>query len=128
MDPLPEEVKQFVEANVASVDQLEVLRLLGEDRQREWSAAELARELQAPPQDMPAQLGALQARGLLAVTPRGTELYCRHGARTPELEAMLDRLLQVYRQRPVTLIRLVSARANEVLRTFADAFRIRKEE
>lgn len=40
---------------------------------------------------------------------------------------MVARLLQIYRQRPVSMIKLVYKRAKDSLRAFADAFRFRKE-
>lgn len=127
VDPLPEEVKRFLEANIDSVDQLEILRVLGEDRQKEWSATELARQVQTQPQAIGSHLTALHARELVVLTMRGTDLFCRYGPGTPELEDKVNQLLQVYHERPVTMIKLVYARAREVLKTFADAFRFKKE-
>ena len=40
---------------------------------------------------------------------------------------MLDRLFQAYRERPVTLIRMVYARPSAKVIALAEAFRIRKE-
>ncbi len=127
VEPIPEEVKRFLEANIDSVDQLEILRVLGEDREREWAAADLARVVQTQPQAIGPHLTALQGRKLLTTQTRGTEFLCCYGPDTPELEALTDRLLQVYRERPVTMINLVYARAREALKTFADAFRFKKE-
>ncbi|HWG44527.1 MAG TPA: hypothetical protein VN688_17240 [Gemmataceae bacterium] len=127
MDPIPEEVKRFVEANIDSVDQLEILRILGENPEKEWNAVALAREVQTQAQTIGTHLAALQGRGLLVVMTRGTDLFCRYGAGTPELENRMKQLLQVYRERPVTMINLVYARAKETLKTFAEAFRLKKE-
>lgn len=128
MQPLPDEVKRFLETNIDSVDQLEILRVLGEDPQKEWSAKELAREAQTPPQSIAAHLEALRSRGLLLAPVRESNLFCRFGPATPELLNEVQRLLQVYRERPVTMIKLVSARAKDALQTFADAFRLKKEQ
>jgi hypothetical protein len=127
VDPIPEEVKRFVEANIDSVDQLEILRVLGENPEKEWSAASLAREVQTQAQTIGTHLAALHGRGLLVLVTRGTDLFCRYGTGTPELESRMKHLLQVYRERPVTMINLVYARAKEVLKTFAEAFRFKKE-
>jgi hypothetical protein len=127
VDPIPEEVKRFVEANIDSVDQLEILRVLGENPEKEWSADTLAREVQAQVQTMRTHLSALHARGLLLTMTHGTDVCYRYGAGTPELENRMRRLLQVYRERPVTMINFVYARAKEVLKTFADAFRFKQE-
>ena len=126
MDPIPEEVKRFLEAHIDSVDQLEILRVLGEDRDREWAATDLARTVQTQPQAIGPHLTALAGRGLLITQAREADLFCRYGPATSELEAMMGQLLQVYRERPVTMINLVYARAREVLKSFADAFRLKK--
>jgi hypothetical protein len=113
--------------NVESIDQLEILRVLGEDREKEWDSVALAVAVQAEPQAVRAHLAAMQSRGLLATTARGAGFCCRYGVAAPELETMVERLLQMYKERPVTMIKMVYERARDPLRAFADAFRIRKE-
>ncbi len=127
MEPLPDEVARFIEQNIESVDQLEILRILAVNREKEWSSAALAREVQTQPQTIGLQLDALESRGLLTVV-RGPSLTYRHGPHTPELDKKVSQLLGLYNERPVTMIRLVAARAaNAALKTFAEAFRLRKE-
>jgi len=117
-----------MEANIESLDQLEILRVLGEAPGREWGAAELAREVQCSPGAAASHLAALQARGLVARAVRGSDVFGQYGPQSPELERLLAELLQLYRERPVTMIKLVYARPRGTLQTFADAFRIRKED
>jgi predicted ArsR family transcriptional regulator len=126
VEPFPEDVTRFLETNIGSVDELEVLRVLSGDRGVEFDATVLAKGVQVPAEAISAHLDALERRGLLTVI-RGPGVAYRHGAHTPELEAALGRLLQMYNERPVTMIRMVYARANSALKTFADAFRLRKE-
>jgi DNA-binding MarR family transcriptional regulator len=128
LEPLPDDIRRFLDGNIETIDQLEVLRILGEKPDREWTAAELAAEVQAKPQVVATHVVALQGRGLLTAQQRGADLVARHGARTPELQTLVGRLLQLYRERPVTMIKMVYERAKDPLRTFADAFRLRKEE
>jgi hypothetical protein len=128
LDPFPEDVGQFLQGNIDCLEQLETLRILGSDPLREWTAPEMAREAQTDAVAMAAHLSALHARGLLRREEREGTVYCRCGARTPELEQKLNRLLELYRQRPVTMIRMVYEKASGSLRTFAEAFRLRKKE
>jgi predicted ArsR family transcriptional regulator len=114
--------------HIETIDQLEILRVLGEDREKEWDSAALAGEVQAEPQAVRAHLAAMHARGLLMTTTRGAGLSCRFGVSTPELEDLVSRVLQTYKERPVTMIKMVYERAKDPLRAFADAFRIRKED
>jgi DNA-binding IclR family transcriptional regulator len=126
LEPFPDEVARFIEANIDSVDQLAILRLLAEDPAGEWPIPALARAVQAPPQAVVAQAEALERRGLLSAS-RGPETCYRYGPHTPELQDGLKRLLRLYNERPVTMIRMVSARAQIALKDFADAFRLRKD-
>lgn len=127
-DPLSDDVRRFLDENVESLEQLEILRVLAEDPGRAWGATELAGAIQAEPATAAKHLTALGGRGLITLTTAGAEAAGRHGARTPELGAKVDALLAAYRQRPVTMIKLVYERANERLRAFSDAFRLRKED
>jgi hypothetical protein len=128
VDPFPEDLARFMDQNVESIDQLEILRVLGEDREREWDVGSLAGAVQARPQAVRAHLAAMQSRGLLTTMTREAGLACRYGAGAAELDHLVDRLLQMYKERPVTMIKMVYQRARDPLRAFADAFRIRKED
>lgn len=128
MEPLPNDVVKFIDENIESIDHLEILRILSEDRERDWDQETLARQVQTKVEVIRTVAAALNARGLLVTTTRSAEISCRYGPRTPELEALISRLLQVYKERPVTMIKTVYERAKDPLRAFADAFRIRKEE
>jgi len=127
MDPIPQDIARFMQANIESLEQLELLRVLGEDPNKEWEPAPLGREVQADPQTAASHLAALSSRGLLTVIMRGTEKFYRHGCGSPALDKTLSQLLQMYKERPVSMIRLVYAQATDRLRAFADAFRVRKE-
>jgi hypothetical protein len=65
-------------------------------------------------------------RGLIAAVARGTRVFYRFGTKTPELEEMVRRLLQLYKERPVTMIKMVYERARNPLQALADVFRNRK--
>ncbi len=128
MGPIPEEMQRFLARNIESIDQLEVLRILGKAPEREWSSTDLAREVQAQPAALAGHLAALHGRGLLTAVTRDGILFARHGPHTPELAGLVSRLLQLYEERPVTLIKMVYAQASDHLQAFAEAFRFRKED
>ena len=126
LEPIPEDVRQFLDRSIESIDQLEVLRVLGDDRAAEWTVAKLGEVVQGDPAAIGGHVAALHARGLLAAEKRGADWVCRYGPRD-DLEPQVARLLQCYRERPVSMIKLVYARAKDPLRSFADAFRLRGE-
>lgn len=126
MEPFPEEIVRFLDGNIESIDQLEILRLLGEDPTSYKSVTTLAEEVQADAQIVVAHAIAMRDRGLIHIETRDHETVCRYGPATPELASVAGRLLQLYKERPVSMIKLVYARSHDPLRTFAEAFRIRK--
>jgi hypothetical protein len=127
LDPFPEDVRQFLAANIDSLEQLETLRILGEDASREWELAEIAGKVQTPEDATLAHLTVLEARGLLRSERREKCTVFRYGPRTPELELQIRNLLELYRQRPVSMIRMVYQRADNTLKDFSDAFKFRRE-
>lgn len=127
MIPFPEEIARFLHANIESVEQLEILRVLASDREKDWKADELAPVVQAEPQTTARDLAALERRGLVTALD-GPRLAYRYGPQGRDLEVHLSCLLKHYNERPVSMIRMIYAMANNTLRTFADAFRIRKDD
>jgi hypothetical protein len=127
-DPFPEDVRQFLQDCIASVEQLEILRVLGESPTREWSDDEIRGQAQVSVQSIHGHLKALEGRGILRCRRSGTQVYCQLGAVSPELDDKVRRMLEIYRQRPVTMIRMVYDGAGSSLRDFADSFRLRKQD
>lgn len=62
---LPPSVKQFLEAYIDSVEQLEVLILLREDRGRWWTPTDVTRRLKSTRSSVESRLCALAEHGLL---------------------------------------------------------------
>jgi hypothetical protein len=127
LDPLPDDVRQFLEAHIDSIEQLELLRVLGDDPSREWKVHEIAARVQAAAELAEAHVAALHGRGLLLREEREGEVYCRYGPQSEAMAEPLRRLLEQYKERPVTMIRLVYSRPASSLRSFSDAFKFRKE-
>lgn len=127
MNDLPDDVRRFLTANIGSVAQLEVLLLLRSSRDQAWSAAEVSRALYTASEMMSAQLADLQAKGLLEISESAEPRY-RYLPRVEGLDNVVSRLADLYKQRRVAVISLMYAEPADKARSFADAFRIRKEE
>jgi hypothetical protein len=122
-----DEFCRFLRTAVPSVDAAELLLLLERERQRWWSAQESARAL-APTvcvsePDIARYFGVFQASGLIALGPDKRVQYRPGHA---ELEAHVAILAQAYRERPVTLIRVIYALRDSSIRSFAEAFKLRR--
>jgi DNA-binding MarR family transcriptional regulator len=125
--PISDEILQFIDANVESIEQLEILRILGEDEARSWRTAELAHATQVQPAALAKHLSALEQRGLVRLQQSEAETVSQLSPRTKSVAESLQKLLRAYREHPVTVIRCVYYRADDRLRAFSDAFRFRKE-
>lgn len=125
-DALSNQVKEFIAQYIDSVAQLEILLLLQTNRQQEWSADALARELRIEPTGAANELSQLAARRLLTSIP-GDPLKYRYDPHNESLDAAVVGVAQAYLVRRVTVISLIFSKPTDKLRVFADAFRIRKE-
>lgn len=72
-------------------------------------------------------LHSLAHHGLIRLSQTPGGLCSQYGPQSSELEQQLRRLLDLYRQRPVTMMRLVYERPPDSLRAFSDAFRFRRD-
>jgi hypothetical protein len=123
---LPEDVARFIAGNISSVSQLEVLLLLRNSGAKTWSRQEIGGALYTSPEMMAAPLAELCDCGLLSATPPPDELY-RFNPATPGLEAVVAKLNDLYAQRRVAVIGLIYSQPSDRVRSFADAFKFRKD-
>ena len=126
MDDIPANVGQFLEERIHSVAQLELLLLLKKDDSRTWTAQQTSQTLAVPVEMTAAQLAELHVAGLLAVTAPPDPQYS-YRPKSKELDQVVGSLQQVYEERRVSVITLIYSKPVDKVRTFADAFRLRKD-
>jgi len=124
-EEIPPNVRAFLNDHVESVVQLEVLLLLYAEPGRTFATSDVVSALRIEPGWAEAQLSNLVARGMLAAA--GAVGSYRYAPRTAEIEAAVAGLARAYADRRVTVIGLIYAKPAEPLRSFADAFRIRRD-
>lgn len=125
-EAFPDDVRQFIADYIHSVAELEVLLLLKGSGERSWSAEELSKSLYTSGEMAGTQLADLSARGLLRSEGDAPPSY-RYAPQTKELEHLVSQLDDIYQQRRVSVITLIYSKPVDKVRTFADAFRLRKE-
>lgn len=126
-EQLPLELAQLIDAYVESLLQLEALFLLQHEKQRALATDEIAKSLYISRAMCEAQLIALERNGFLVRTPPPDDKY-QYRPKDAETDRLVGELQALYLQRRVAVIaRIYSKPANKV-QTFADAFRLRKEE
>lgn len=126
-ETIPPHVRAFITEYVDSVMQLEALLLVASQPQREWAAADLAQELRIDPAWVGTQLAGMAAQGLLDPAGGGSPTRFRYHPRTADLGQAVADLGQAYADRRVTVISLIFSKPVDKLRSFADAFKIRKD-
>jgi hypothetical protein len=127
-DAIPERLKAFIADQIDSVVQLEILLLLHGAPGRGFSAQDVARELRIDPGWAGPQLAELCARGTLACVggPPPPPLY-RYEPRAPETRETIDLLARMYSTHRVTLTALIFSKPPSPVRSFSDAFRLRRD-
>ncbi|WP_236515234.1 hypothetical protein [Sandaracinus amylolyticus] len=105
------------------MEQLEILLLLRSWRDRDWSPDEVAKELRTATISAGHRLVDLAARGLLTADQN----RYRFAPNGDALEVAIADLARVYRERPVTVIEIIFSKPSDVIRTFADAFKLRRD-
>jgi len=127
VDLIPHEVLRFIDDHVESIEQLEILRLLGEAGATPWNVADLTQASQTRPDAIQAHLARLEAHGLLKTETHENAVLCRLAPTSAALAERVQELLRAYKEHPVTLIRWVYSRKDDRLKAFAEAFRLRQE-
>jgi hypothetical protein len=118
---------RFLQTTIPAVDAAELLLLLRRMPETAATAPELAAWLRpsVPISDAEAAkyLETFQARGLVVTTDDRRVQY-RPGSE--DLRMYGDMLALAYKERPVTLIRMIYALRDSRIQTFADAFKLRR--
>jgi DNA-binding IclR family transcriptional regulator len=117
-------LEHFIQAHLGTIDHLRVLLHLKGTPRTEWDVLDVAAKLYLPPQTAAAVLAQLAAYGLAVAS--GDPPRYRYQPRTPELADLVERLAEMDRTQPVTLINMIYAQPKDV-QAFADAFKLRKE-
>ena len=121
------DVERFLVEHIDSIAQLEILGLLYAEPETARTAAAVARVIGVDPAWAATELGRLVGRGLVAPATNGGNPAYRFSPRDPALGETVERVLEAFRERRVTVVDLVASKPSPHIRGFADAFRWRKD-
>lgn len=124
-DDIRADLRDFIVNEVGSIAQLELLLLLHQDAQKDWTAEQAAKALYTAVDATAALLEAFRTRGYVVLKDGQPHRY-QFANRSPEQTQLMRDLASLYQTRRVTVINLIYAGPEEKLRSFADAFRLRK--
>jgi hypothetical protein len=119
-------VRQFIAHQIESVAQLETLLLLRRDSQRQWGTDELAQHLYISEKMCRVMLDDLEKRKYLVRNPLNK--FVRYECSDARADAILAALEGLYRERRVAIVSEIYSKPVSNVQTFADAFRLRKDE
>jgi hypothetical protein len=121
---LPQSVDRFLRGSLHSVWELELLLLLHGQRGRSSTADALVHDLRASIAIVGTALGTLQLLGLIERT--ADDSY-RYAPASPELDQLVGELATAFAGSPVSVTEAILSAPSSSIRTFADAFKIKKD-
>ena len=124
---LPATVIRFIEAHVPSLAHLELLLLLMQAPGRWWDAPAVAAELGIGTDAARRALDHLASSNLLAIRVTADVRYQYQPGRADLAEAAAI-VADTYRQQRLAVLEVVARPDKRGLRSFADAFRIRRDD
>ncbi|HET7786865.1 MAG TPA: hypothetical protein VFL36_12910 [Myxococcales bacterium] len=124
MSELPDDVTRFIAEHVDNLEQLEILLLLRAQLSRELDAREVTAELRLGPSSASERLADMEARGFLAA--QGDPPRYRYSPDTAEKARLIDELARCYAERRVSVITRIFSPRSDAVRSFADAFKLRR--
>jgi hypothetical protein len=126
-NPISDDLVALLSERVTSLEQIEVLLRLRAQPTVASALDEIVAQLPLPPDAVDDALAALVEQRLLVRDEAAGWPRWRYRSETPELERVIASLAEVYRERTLEVMRILSAQAldrirNSAARAFADSF------
>lgn len=122
----PAEIAQFIDQQIESLAQLEALLLLRREPERVWTVEDIAKTLYITPEMASTLLADMARHGYAKVVPPSDARYS-YRAVDAHVDRLIEQLACVYQDRRVAVISMIYSKPLNKVQTFADAFRLRKE-
>lgn len=126
VNPIPDDLREFILSTIDSVAEMEALLLLRSDTEQDLGVQFFSRRLYINDMEAAAVLQGLCEKGLAAMVPGDPVRYC-FGAQSPELRLLMDRLLEAYARHMVAVTNIIHSKPHPSIRAFAMAFKFRKD-
>jgi hypothetical protein len=117
-------LEQLIRERLPSKEQIDIVLLLRANRERAWTAAEVSRELATPQESTAMRLFLLASNGMVIFDGSGVPSY-RYGAGA-EIDVLMQELTEIRAGRPEALSGVVDGAGPDPVRSFADAFRVKR--
>lgn len=121
---LPASILTFLAEHIDSVAKLDVLLLLAKNSSRTWTKDTVSQELRSSEFSAVQCLSDLTASGLLHFDGQSY----RFAPKRAEQALLVTQLIQAYSNFPTRVVQVIYEKPDQRLRSFADAFRLRKDD
>ncbi|MBA2404141.1 MAG: hypothetical protein H0V66_05170 [Bdellovibrionales bacterium] len=120
---LTPELKEFINRNIPSIAQLELLFLFYSFPDKFWNNEELSKETRTNVSAVSRNLSQLLSRKLIL---KRDENY-KYNPENQEINLQVQQFFMVYQERPVAVITFIYEKPRDVLQDFANAFKLKKD-
>jgi predicted transcriptional regulator len=124
-DPISEKVRRFITLYVDSVELLDVLLLLHRFPERSFEVEQISQELRSSHSAIQKRLKDLYGRKVLQAQ---VDQQHRYAPKSEDIASAIDELAGHYQTYTNRIIELIFSKQSEAIRSFADAFRMKKDE
>ena len=124
---LPGDLVRFVLTSIPSVPFLEAMLLLRNEPTSDWDAKRLAKRLYIGERAAAQLLDALHGAELIGIGDKASRCY-RYGPAAESVRTIVDRLAEAYAANLVDITNLIHSGSAKKAQSFADAFRLRKDD
>lgn len=126
MAELPDDVRSFLREHIPSVMQLEVLLHL-RAASGDCRPLDVSRQVGGSVDAAITCLTSLERSGLVRRADLETDLCYRFAPSSDELEHGVEAVSEAYARRKVAVVTEIFSRPDDALRSFSDAFKIRRD-
>lgn len=117
-------LQSFLQQRLPSIEQIEIVLLLRDQRDRAWAATEVAASLGMPAESAAMRLFLLASAGVLLFEASGVPKY-RYSSADDATDALITELAEAFENDRPSVAAAVGAPPDPI-RSFADAFKLKK--
>jgi hypothetical protein len=121
VDPIPEDIREYITRHVDSIAQLEALLLLRSQPNESWDLLKLAQRLYISEPEVSHALAHLIDARVVSVNDR-TFAY----EPAPDVRDIVERVAETYRRHLIPVTDMIHAKPSRI-HQFADAFKFRRD-
>jgi hypothetical protein len=127
---IPDEIFNFVNLHIDSVEKLEILLFLFKNPEKSWTAQAISDRIRTHPSSIAQKLGDLHKVDLLTLekTAANADLLYKFNSNNLKFVNLVDGLNRCNSERRVSLINLIFSKPQSKVQGFADAFKFKRED